>query len=72
MTELVAHGERGLLVKPGDPDALADAMQWAINNRTLMKVMGRNARQYALDNHSPDHHYQSLMDIYSQVCLAVK
>ena len=67
MTELVVHRERGLLVKPGDPDALADAMQWAVNNLGLMKEMGRNARQYALDNYSPEKHYQSLMDIYSQV-----
>jgi glycosyltransferase involved in cell wall biosynthesis len=65
MTELVAHYERGLLVKPGDPDALAGAMYWAVTNRTLMKVMGRNARQYALENHSPETHYQALMDIYS-------
>lgn len=68
MTELVAHGERGLLVKPGDPAELADAMHRAVTNRTLMKVMGRNARQYALDNHSPETHYQFLMKIYSQVC----
>ena len=67
MTELVAHQERGLLVKPGDPAALADAMRWAVTNRTSMKAMGRNARQYALEKHSPEIHYQSLMDIYSQV-----
>lgn len=71
MTELVAQQERGLLVKPGDPDALADAMQWAVTNRSLMKEMGKNARQYALDNHSPETHYQSLMDIYSQVRVAM-
>ena len=70
MTELVAHKERGLLVKPGDSAALADALYWAVNNQTNMKVMGRNARQYALESHSPQAHYQSLMDIYSQVCSA--
>ena len=70
MKELIAHRERGLLVEPGSPDSLADAMHWAATNQTLMKVMGRNARQYALENHSPETHYQSLMDIYSQVCSA--
>jgi glycosyltransferase involved in cell wall biosynthesis len=34
MTELVAHRERGLLVKPGDPAALADALRWAVTERT--------------------------------------
>lgn len=68
MTELVTHLDRGLLVKPGDSAALADALHWAETNRISMKAMGRNAKQYALDNHSPDAHYQSLMNIYSQVC----
>jgi glycosyltransferase involved in cell wall biosynthesis len=72
MTELVAHRERGLLVKPGDPAALADALQWAAANRTLMKAMGRNARHYALKHHSPESHYHSLMDIYSRVCAAAR
>jgi glycosyltransferase involved in cell wall biosynthesis len=67
MTELIAHHERGLLVKQGDPDALADAMTWSISNPNMMRGMGRNARQYALENHSPEKHYRSLMDIYSQV-----
>jgi glycosyltransferase involved in cell wall biosynthesis len=70
MMELVAHRVRGLLVEPGDPGALVDAMQWAVTNRVLMKEMGRNARQYALENHSPEKHYQSLMDIYGRVCAA--
>ena len=60
----------GLLVKPGDPAALAEALHWAVTNRTDMEVMGRNARQYALENHSPETHYRSLMGIYSQVCSA--
>jgi len=70
MTELIAHRERGLLVKPGDPAALADSMQWAVTNQALMKEMGKKARLYALHNHSPETHYQSLIDIYSKVCSA--
>jgi glycosyltransferase involved in cell wall biosynthesis len=68
MAELVSHRERGLLVKPGDSVALADAMHWMITNRNLAKEMGRNAMQYAMEYHSPEKHYQSLMSIYSQVC----
>jgi glycosyltransferase involved in cell wall biosynthesis len=68
MTELVAHRERGLLVNPGDPGALAEAMKWAASNYQSMKKMGRNARQYALENHSPEAHYRSLFKIYNQVC----
>jgi glycosyltransferase involved in cell wall biosynthesis len=67
MTELVADHERGLLVEPGNPIALADAMEWAVTNRSEMKEMGKNAYQYAQANHSPEFHYQALMDIYDQV-----
>ncbi len=72
MMELVTHRERGLLVRPGDARALADAMQWAAANRTLMKEMGMNARQYALENHSANRHYQLLMGIYNRVGAASK
>jgi glycosyltransferase involved in cell wall biosynthesis len=67
MTELVSHRERGLLVQPGDPVALADAFRWAVTNRPLMKEMGRNGRTYALKKHSPEKHYQELMAIYDQI-----
>ena len=67
MTELVADGERGLLVKPCDPAALADAMHRAAANRGLMQVMGRNARQYAHENHSAEKHYDSLLNVYAAV-----
>jgi glycosyltransferase involved in cell wall biosynthesis len=68
MTELVSHQERGLLVKPGDPLELANAFQWAVNNRASMQKMGNNARQYALTHHNQESHYHSLIDIYSQLC----
>jgi glycosyltransferase involved in cell wall biosynthesis len=67
MSELVADHERGLLVEPGNPIALADTMEWAVTNRSEMKEMGKNAYQYAQANHSPEFHYQALMDIYDQV-----
>jgi glycosyltransferase involved in cell wall biosynthesis len=67
MTELVSHKERGLLIKPADPQPLAEAFQWAFTNQKLMMEMGKNAREYALQNHSQEVHYQSLMSIYNQV-----
>ncbi len=67
MTELVANRERGLLVKPGDAAGLAEAMNILAANRDFAKEMGRSARKYALDNHSGEKHYQSLMQIYDRV-----
>lgn len=40
LPEVVAHGETGLLVPPRDPDALADALQAILTDRTLRLHMG--------------------------------
>jgi glycosyltransferase involved in cell wall biosynthesis len=70
MKELVVHNERGLLVKPNDPSALAESLYWAFTHKVEMKEMGIKARQYALENHNQEKHYQTLMNIYSKVCSA--
>jgi glycosyltransferase involved in cell wall biosynthesis len=67
MAELVSHGERGLLVPPGDVQALANALHWMAENLAKAREMGENARRYALANHEPEQHYQRLMEIYSKV-----
>jgi glycosyltransferase involved in cell wall biosynthesis len=66
LSELVAHRERGLLVPPGDTEALAKAMRWMITHSSEAKEMGVNAHQYALSHHTPELHYQKLMDIYEK------
>jgi glycosyltransferase involved in cell wall biosynthesis len=42
--ELVVDGREGLLVPPGDPEALAKALATIVSNLTLRQQMGRNAR----------------------------
>lgn len=45
-TELVAHGENGLLVPPGDPRAIADAVQSAMDDRERLAEMSSAARAH--------------------------
>ena len=40
LKDIVIHEETGLLVKPGDQDALAAAMQKLLNNPMLSKQWG--------------------------------
>jgi glycosyltransferase involved in cell wall biosynthesis len=64
MTELVKDGERGLLVPPGDVEALAQAMQWMAENPGRAKTMGQAAQIYARSVHSASQHYRHLREIY--------
>lgn len=66
MSELVSHQERGLLVEPGNPAALAQALDWAVSNPQNMAAMGDAAYLYAQVNHSPQSHYESLSTIYEK------
>ncbi len=45
MPELVAHGDTGLLVPPGDANALGDAIQRLLTDRELRERMGEAGRR---------------------------
>jgi len=65
MAELVAHQERGLLVPPGDLNALIEAMLWMTENSQSARTMGKNALEYAQKEHSAQVHYTRLAQIYN-------
>jgi glycosyltransferase involved in cell wall biosynthesis len=45
--DLVRHGENGLIVPPGDSEALARALEWCLTHRAELKAMRRAARETA-------------------------
>lgn len=47
--DIVVHKQTGLLVKPGDPDSLAAALQTLIMNKELRLEYGRKGRQLVVD-----------------------
>jgi len=47
--EIIEHGRSGLLVKPGDPAALAEALDGLLARPSLRRSLGRAARQQVLD-----------------------
>jgi glycosyltransferase involved in cell wall biosynthesis len=67
MTELVTDGERGRLVPPGEPQALAEAMQWLSTHAAERQAWGENAYRYVVAEHSSSSHYQKLMAIYAAI-----
>jgi len=48
--EIVEHERTGLLVPPGDPEALAWAISRLIEDEALRHSLGRNARDFVLNN----------------------
>ena len=50
--EFLRDGETGLLVPPGDVEALADAFRRLADDPSLRATLGRNAREAALREHS--------------------
>jgi glycosyltransferase involved in cell wall biosynthesis len=67
MTELVKNSKGGLLVPPGDVEALAEAMEWIATHAKQANQMGQAAREYAMREHSSQKHYERLMHIYERV-----
>jgi hypothetical protein len=60
--EYVDDGHTGLVVPPGEPDALRDAIGWTLDpaNREATAAMGRRARDAVLD---PRAYWQGLRDV---------
>jgi glycosyltransferase involved in cell wall biosynthesis len=67
LAELVEHGVTGLLVEPGDPRALADAMRWALAHPGHMAQMGQAARARYEERFTPARALQRRLALYDEV-----
>ncbi len=62
--ELVHQGETGILYRSGDVNRLAEAIRELISNPHLTQRMGSCGRQWVIQHHSPESHYQKLLSLY--------
>jgi glycosyltransferase involved in cell wall biosynthesis len=46
--DVVTNGENGLIIRPGDAQALADALRTLLRDSALRSRLGANARTYVL------------------------
>jgi len=70
--EFVKEKETGLLFSPGNAEALADKLNWAINNQGQMADMGKNARKY-VEKHFPENlHVNRLIALFRSVLKSSK
>jgi glycosyltransferase involved in cell wall biosynthesis len=61
--EIVRDGETGILVPPGDPDALAAALLELIGHPNRCKHMGSNARAIAEKEYSWDSVAENMAEV---------
>lgn len=67
LPELVQHQKTGLLFKPDDVSALAKKIRYLWQRPQLARQLGEAAQKLALEEYSPEGHYQRLMKYYQQV-----
>jgi glycosyltransferase involved in cell wall biosynthesis len=64
ITDVVDHGENGLLVPPGDVQALAQAISTLAKDTRLSKKMGRRAKELIDERFNWDKIVKSLISLY--------
>lgn len=66
MSVLIEHGVTGLLFTPGDADDLARRAAELIDDISLCRKMGENARELYLSEYTPERNYERLIAIYNK------
>jgi glycosyltransferase involved in cell wall biosynthesis len=65
--ELVLHGETGLLVPPGDPAALAEAIGRLLEDADLREVMGRKGIAFARERFDAEKNTRQIVALYERL-----
>jgi glycosyltransferase involved in cell wall biosynthesis len=65
--EAISPGETGLVVSPGDANALAEAIRTILSDPMRREAMGRRARERAVAQHSAAEAAARLREIYRRV-----
>jgi len=65
--DTLADGVEGIIVPPGDPEALAAGIQQLIDNPELSGIYGRAARERVIRDFSIESHASTCRQIYTSV-----
>lgn len=66
-SELIKNGVNGFLYELNNESDLADKMENIINNSNLLKSMGNNAKEYALNNFSSKKYSDEINKLYNEL-----
>ena len=65
LPEVVRNGETGLTVPPGDPEALADAIQWFMEHPAEARQMGEQGQQLVRGMFDPEANSRALTELFA-------
>ena len=65
-SDTMIHSETGLCIKPGDPQAIAEAVSYFCLNRSEVARMGEAAHRLALENFDSRKNAARVLDIYKR------
>jgi glycosyltransferase involved in cell wall biosynthesis len=65
--EIVHHGENGLLVPPRDAQALAQAIEKLIGDKSVRQAMGKRAREIVLKEFSSELVARETLGVYREL-----
>jgi glycosyltransferase involved in cell wall biosynthesis len=67
ITEIVIHGETGLLISPGDSFALAQAVRQLVDNPALRQQFGESGRDRFHKEFTIDRYVDKIQKIYEVI-----
>jgi glycosyltransferase involved in cell wall biosynthesis len=70
--DIVQDRETGLLVPPRNADAMAQAIQWLLQNREQAEIIGQHGRQRAQERFTIKRHVTQIQRIYDSVLASQK
>jgi glycosyltransferase involved in cell wall biosynthesis len=67
VSELISHGETGLLVAPDDAVCLAGTLEYLVDNPEICDQLGRNGRKVALSHFRLEHVRDAYEQLYAEL-----
>lgn len=65
--EVVTHGRNGLLIPPGNSEALANQLAWCANNKAELKSMAKKAIKDSIKLYAPKRSATQLHECFKQI-----
>jgi glycosyltransferase involved in cell wall biosynthesis len=63
IADYIIDGETGILVEPGNDQAMREAIQYLLANPKEAKRLGENARQRILDELNLENYVENIIDV---------